>query len=51
MITTNLEYDEWYEILEPAQMVAALLDRLQHHCVTINMIDGDSLRRPEPAAT
>jgi DNA replication protein DnaC len=51
MITTNLKYDEWYEILEPAQMVAALLDRLQHHCVTINMIDGDSLRRPEPAAT
>jgi DNA replication protein DnaC len=51
MITTNLVYDEWYEILEPSQMVAALLDRLKHHCVTINMIDGDSLRRPEPAAT
>ncbi|MDZ7762084.1 MAG: ATP-binding protein [Desulfovermiculus sp.] len=51
MITTNLEYDEWYGILEPAQMVAALLDRLKHHCVTISMIEGDTLRRPEPAAT
>jgi hypothetical protein len=28
-------------------LVDALLDRLQHHCITIE-IDGPSLRAPEP---
>jgi DNA replication protein DnaC len=45
IITTNLVYDKWYDILEPKSMVDALLDRLQHRCVTIN-IEGESLRRP-----
>ena len=46
IITTNLEYDDWYAFLGKKEMVAALLDRLRHHCHTIK-IDGPSLRNPE----
>jgi DNA replication protein DnaC len=46
IITTNLEYDEWYAFLGNKQMVGALLDRLRHHCHTIE-IDGPSLRDPQ----
>jgi DNA replication protein DnaC len=46
IITTNLEYDEWYEFLGQKSMVAALLDRLRHHCHTINLGDK-SLRTPD----
>jgi DNA replication protein DnaC len=45
IITTNLDYDEWYEFLGKKEMVGALLDRLRHHCHTIR-IDGPSLRTP-----
>lgn len=45
-ITTNLEYDQWYESLGKKEMVGALLDRLRHRCHTIR-IDGPSLRAPE----
>jgi DNA replication protein DnaC len=47
IITTNLELESWYELFEKKSMVDALLDRLQHHCITIT-IDGPSLRTPEP---
>jgi DNA replication protein DnaC len=47
IITTNLELDRWYELFDNKQMVDALLDRLQHHCVTIR-INGPSLRAPDP---
>lgn len=46
IITTNLEYEEWYDFLGNKQMVKALLDRLRHHCITIR-IDGPSLREPQ----
>jgi DNA replication protein DnaC len=46
VITTNLDYDEWYAFLGQKQMVGALLDRLRHHCHTIR-IDGPSLRTPQ----
>lgn len=46
IITTNLEYDEWYSFLGNKKMVGALLDRLRHHCHTIK-IDGPSLRNPK----
>lgn len=49
IITTNLEFDRWYELFDNKQMVDALLDRLQHHCITIR-IDGPSLRAPNPVA-
>jgi len=46
IITTNLDYDEWYTFLGKKEMVAALLDRLRHRCHTIR-IDGPSLRDPQ----
>ncbi len=48
IITTNLEYDDWYEFLGNKKMVGALLDRLRHRCHTIK-IDGPSLRNPKAA--
>jgi DNA replication protein DnaC len=46
MITTNLEYDEWYAFLGHKEMVGALLDRLRHRCTTVR-IEGSSLRTPQ----
>jgi DNA replication protein DnaC len=46
IITTNLEYDDWYGFLGQKEMVGALLDRLRHRCHTIR-IDGGSLREPQ----
>ena len=47
IITTNLDYSEWYELFGRKTLVDALLDRLQHRCITLK-IDGPSLRMPEP---
>lgn len=49
IITTNLEPHEWYELFQKKPLVDALLDRLQHHCITIR-INGPSLRSPDPPA-
>ncbi len=46
IITTNMDYEEWYEFLGNKKMVEALLDRLRHHCHTVK-IDGPSLRKPK----
>lgn len=43
IITTNLDYPQWYGLFDNKPLVDALLDRLQHHCITIR-IDGPSLR-------
>ncbi|MCJ7601259.1 MAG: IS21-like element helper ATPase IstB [Desulfobulbaceae bacterium] len=43
IITTNLEFEHWYDILRPKDMVDALLDRLRHRCCIIP-INGNSLR-------
>jgi DNA replication protein DnaC len=43
IITTNLEPDDWYNLLKPKDMVDALLDRLYHRCIVVK-IDGQSLR-------
>jgi DNA replication protein DnaC len=48
IITTNLAYEKWYELFASKALVDALLDRLQHRCITIN-INGPSLRNPAPA--
>jgi len=48
IITTNLDLPDWYDLFDKKSLVDALLDRLQHHCITIR-IDGPSLRRPAPA--
>ena len=47
IITTNLDLPDWYDLFDKKSLVDALLDRLQHHCITIR-IDGPSLRSPEP---
>lgn len=49
LITTNLDYEEWYAFLGQKDMVKALLDRLRHHCTTIR-IGGTTLRTPDEAA-
>ena len=46
LITTNLEPSAWYELFANKALVDALLDRLQHRCITIR-IDGPSLRSNE----
>lgn len=46
IITTNLDYEEWYDFLGNKRMVEALLSRLRHHCRTIK-IDGPPLRVPD----
>ena len=48
IITTNLEYEEWYAFLGQKNMVSALLDRLRHRCTTVR-IEGASLRTPSAA--
>lgn len=45
IITTNLEYEEWYDLFRRKPLVDALLDRLKHRCITIK-INGPSLRIP-----
>ncbi|MFT4102524.1 MAG: IS21-like element helper ATPase IstB [Burkholderiaceae bacterium] len=47
IITTNLEPGAWYELFQNKALVDAMLDRLQHHCITIR-IQGPSLRAPQP---
>ena len=49
LITTNMDYDDWYEFLGRKEMVQALFSRLRHRCHTIR-IDGPSLRDPAPTA-
>lgn len=46
IITTNLDYEQWYDFLGNKSMVEALLSRLRHHCRTIK-IDGPPLRVPD----
>lgn len=46
IITTNLDYEQWYDFLGNKSMVEALLSRLRHHCRTIK-IDGPPLRIPD----
>ena len=43
IITTNLDYPQWYEVFKSKDLVDAMLDRFKHYCTTI-YIKGDSLR-------
>ena len=45
IITTNLEYPQWYEVFQNKALVDAMLDRFKHYCTTI-YIKGSSLRVP-----
>jgi len=46
VITTNLDYPEWYGLFQRKSLVDAMIDRLKHHCITIRL-NGPSLRTPE----
>jgi DNA replication protein DnaC len=46
IITTNLDYGEWYHFLGNKPLVDALLSRLRHQCHTVR-IDGPELREPQ----
>jgi len=46
-LITNLEPTAWYELFANKALVDALVDRLQHRCITIR-INGPSLRTPAP---
>lgn len=46
IITTNLDYPQWYDLFNRKPLVDALLDRLKHRCVTIRL-SGPSLRAPD----
>jgi DNA replication protein DnaC len=46
LITTNLDYSDWYSLFQRKPLVDALLNRLQHHCITIR-VGGPSLRVPQ----
>ena len=46
LITTNLEYDQWHQLLGNKDLTDALLSRLRHQCQTIR-INGPSLREPQ----
>jgi DNA replication protein DnaC len=43
IITTNLDYTDWYDVFKQKELVDAMLDRFRHFCTTIR-IDGPSLR-------
>lgn len=45
IITTNLEYDAWARFLNNRSLTEALISRVRHRCITIN-IAGPSLREP-----
>jgi DNA replication protein DnaC len=43
IFTSNKSYSEWGEVLGDQVMASAVLDRILHHCTTVN-IRGDSYR-------
>lgn len=46
IITTNLDFEAWYEVFKHKELVDAMLDRLKHGCTVIR-IEGPSLRIPK----
>ena len=46
IFTSNKSYGEWGEIFRDHVIASAVLDRILHHCTTIN-IKGDSYRLKE----
>ena len=43
LVTTNLPFDEWTEVFGSERLTGALLDRLTHHVLILEM-NGDSYR-------
>jgi len=49
IITTNLDFEDWYGVFQQKELVDAMLDRFKHYC-TIIRIDGPSLRDPQSSS-
>jgi DNA replication protein DnaC len=45
LITTNLDFEAWYDVFKHKELVDAMLDRFKHYCTTIR-IAGPTLRTP-----
>lgn len=45
IITTNLDFEAWYDVFKQKELVDAMLDRFKHYCTTV-YIKGPSLRDP-----
>ena len=43
IFTSNKSYGEWGQIFQDQVIAAAVLDRILHHCTTVN-IKGESYR-------
>ena len=43
IVTTNLPFDQWVEVLGSARLTGAVLDRLTHHCHILEA-SGNSYR-------
>jgi len=50
MVTSNLPFNEWTEILGSERLTGALLDRLTHHVHILEM-NGESYRLKESKQT
>ncbi len=50
LVTSNLPFSEWGQVLQRERMTAALLDRLCHHCPIVEM-NGESSRFRESMKT
>jgi len=44
IITTNMPYDDWGQFLGNKPLTDALLSRIRHRCITIDIPPGNSLR-------
>jgi len=51
MITTNLEFSKWTELLENEMLIASLIDRLTFRSHILNINVKDSYRLSESLAT
>ena len=49
IITTNLDYPQWYDVFKNKELVDAMIDRFKHFCNTI-YTKGNSLRAPKEIA-
>ena len=50
IITTNLDYLQWYEVFHNKDLVDAMLDRLQHFSTTIKINSDKTLRNSDSKA-
>ena len=50
LVTSNLPFDQWTEVLQSERLTGALLDRLTHHVHILEM-NGESYRLKESKQT